>query len=225
MNTSAKVVTIFCLAGLFSSFGYTSYSAWVGSLNKANSESHQMGLDDSLSPNYDPAKAYERWYAENIRFTKYYDREWPILCFSFPIVMNLALLIAVGAGWLPRVSVLRMFAALIPVYLAPGLVLALSAVSWFVLLIPALALAAYLLRLSVEIFTSRRPKRFVVTLLIAAGLCLLLCLITAAILGNGNGDSLAAAIFIIGTETIAAGLYGKSLTPPDGFVPQPKAFA
>jgi hypothetical protein len=66
MNPSARVLAVFCLAGLLSSLSYTSYSAWVGSLNKANTESHQMGLDDPLSPAYDPANVHERWYTENI---------------------------------------------------------------------------------------------------------------------------------------------------------------
>jgi predicted membrane channel-forming protein YqfA (hemolysin III family) len=100
--------------------------------------------------------------------------------------MSLALLIAVGAGWLQRVSAPVMFCALIPVYVAPGLVLALCAVSWFILLIPSLALAGYLLRLSVEIYTSRRPRRFVLTLLIASVCCSVLYLVAAAIVKGGE---------------------------------------
>ncbi len=179
-----------------------------------------MGLDDLRSPNYDPAKAYERWYAENVRLTKYYDRKWPIFCFSFPVAMSLALLIATGAGWLHRVSAPVMFCALIPVYVAPGLVLALCAVSWFILLIPSLALAGYLLRLSVEIYTSHRPRRFVLTLLIASVCCSVLYLVTAAMLPLGR-DTFASAMFIIVMEMIAGGLYGKALTPSSGFVAQP----
>jgi hypothetical protein len=220
MTPSTKVLAIFCLAGLFSSLTYTSYSAWVSSLPKADAESHQMGLDDLRSPNYDPAKVYERRYAENIRLTKYYDRKWPIFCFSFPVAMSLALLIAAGAGWLQRVSAPVMFCALIPVYVAPGLVLALCAVSWFILLIPSLALAGYLLRWSVEIYTSHRPRRLVLTLLIASVCCSVLYLVTAAMLPLGR-DTFASAMFIIAMEMIAAGLYGKALTPSSGFVARP----
>ncbi len=220
MTPSTKVLTLFCLAGLLSSLTYTSYSAWVSSLPKADAESHQMGLDDLRSPNYDPTKTYERWYAENIRLTKYYDRKWPIFCFSFPVAMSLALLIAAGAGWLQRVSAPIMFSALIPVYFAPGLVLALCAVSWFILLIPSLALAGYLLRWSVEIYTSHRPRRFVLTLLIASVCCSVLYLIAAAMLPLGR-DAFPSAIFIIAMEMIAAGLFGKALMPSSGFMARP----
>jgi hypothetical protein len=37
--------------------------------------------------------------------------------------MSFALLIATGAGWIPRFPFSRMIAALIPIYLAPPLVL------------------------------------------------------------------------------------------------------
>jgi hypothetical protein len=83
MPPSTKVLAIFCLAGLLSSLTYTSYSAWVSSLPKADAESHQMGLDDLRSPNYDPAKAYERWYAENVHLTKYYDRKGQFFVSAF----------------------------------------------------------------------------------------------------------------------------------------------
>jgi hypothetical protein len=50
-------------------------------------------------------------------------------------------------------------------------------------------------------------------------------LIIVAVTGTANKDTFAAATFIIATEMIAAGLYGKSLTPPDDLVPKPRVLA
>lgn len=224
MNPSTRVLAIFSLAAFLLASISSCCSAWLGSLSRANQE-RRAESDNSLSPGYHPGKADEIWEAENIRISKYADRFRPIFYLSFPVALNLALVVALGAGWLPRFSVPRMFAAMIPVYLAPGLVILLSGLSWGLLLIPTLALAAYLMRWSVEILTSRRPQRFVLTLLISIVLCSLLYVVVGTIFGDRNGEPIASAIFIITMEMTAAGLYGKSLTPPIGFAPQPETVA
>ena len=204
MNPKLKVVAIFCLAGFISASIFSSYSSGVHSLYEENSARHRRGSNPN-SPGYDPAGAYRAWYTQNVSLTKYADRQWTVLCLGFPVAMSLALVIALGAGWLPGVPGERIFLTLLPIYAAPVLVLLFSAVSRFVLLLPALAGAAFLFRWSVEIFRSRR-SRIVLALVISATVCCLLALSMLAI---------SQAFFLIALETIWAGLYGMALTGSD----------
>jgi hypothetical protein len=210
MSTTIKVVATFCLAGLLSAWTFCSYSAWVDSLYKANSERQRQ-----MSPGHDPVAADRAWYAENISLTKYADRQWLILCLGFPVAMSLAMLIAILIGWLPRVPFPRILGALSPVYFAPALVFLFSSVSHLILLLPSLAAAAFLLRLSAEIFASRRPRKFILSLLISATICCLLWVFLVTRTRGRIGDSLPQTIFFIAMEMAWASFYGKALTGSD----------
>ena len=208
MSETRKVVAVFCLAGLVSGWAFSSYSAWVGSLYGANSARHLQGMN-SMAPGYDPGAAQKEWYAENLRLTAYADRQWPIFCLGFSAAMTVAMLIAFMAEWLPREAAQRMFPALIPIYIAPVLLLFFTAVSWFLLLLPALALAAYLLTVSARILMSRPPRKLFRNFLISGAACFVLYFAMLAIAGEKG--STASGVFIIAMEVTWAGLYGKAL--------------
>jgi hypothetical protein len=212
-----KLVATFCLAGFLSAWTYSSYHAWVASLYKANGE-RRMQMENRLSPGYDPGRAFPVWYAENIRLTPYADRQSWIVTLGFPAAMSLALLIAIMAGWLPRVPISLVFATLLSICPALFLMIYLSAVSFFLLLLPSLALPAFLLRLSVEMITRRRPRKFIRTLLIFSAVWSILYVLLTGLFGN----NLSEAIWIIPMQMFWAGLYGKALTDSDTFAAQSK---
>jgi hypothetical protein len=128
--------------------------------------------------------------------------------------MSFALLMASGAGWLPRFPFLRLIAGLLPIYLAPPSAFGVCAVSRCLLLILGLALAACLLRLSVAILTSHPPRRFILTLVISNVICWLLYVAAAGNIGSRSAEPFAKGMFLVATEVIAAVLYAKALTPP-----------
>lgn len=210
---AAKVLVIFGIAVFLSASIYSGYSAWVDSLYLANNE-RRAESDNFLLPGYNPAKADQIWAAENIRLSKYADRKWPLLCFSFPLAMTFALLISMGAGWLPRFPFPRVLGALLPIYVSPGLVLVLNALSRGLLLIPAVALTAYLLRLSIAILTSFWPRRFVLSLVVVNVLCSLLYVAAANIASGRSAEPYAIGLFIVSNEVVAAVLYAKALLSP-----------
>lgn len=210
MNSSKKALVVFGLAAFLSALTYSCYDAWVDSFYRANNE-RRTESDHSSWSGYNPARTDQIWQTENMRIIREVDHTLPVLCLSFPLAISFALLIATGAGWLPRFPFSRMVAALIPIYLAPPLVLFVCAVSRCLLLILGLALAACLLRLSVAILTSHWPRRFVLKLVIATVVCSRLYLAAAVIIGNRNAEPFAKGMFLIATEVIAAVLYAKSL--------------
>ena len=207
------MLVTFGLAAFLSATIYSGYSAWVDSLYLANSE-RRAESDDFRLPDYNPAKADQVWAAENIRLTKYADRKWPLFCFGFPLAMTFALLISRVAGWLPRVPFPRVMGALVPIYISPALLLVSYALSRGLLLIPAIALAAYLLKLSIAILTSHWPRRFVLTLVLVSVLCSLLYVAVASIATDRNAEPFAIGLFIIANEVVAAVLYAGALLPP-----------
>jgi hypothetical protein len=223
MNSSTRVLAVFSLAAFLSALTYSCYAAGVDSLYRANNERRAESDNPSWS-GYNPARTEEIWQTENMRIAREVDHTFPVFCLSFPLAISIALLIAAGAGWLPRFSFPRMIAALIPIYLAPLLVIFVCVLSRCLLLILGIALAACLLKLSVAILTSHWPRRFVLTLVICNVICSLLYVAAA---GNGNrgAEPFAKGMFLIATEVIAAGLYGKSLTHPASLMPQPATAA
>jgi len=143
-------------------FGLAGYLSRVEKLYKA--------LPSQYAPGVDPSAAHERWYRANTALTPYTDGKWLILIVGFPLAITLAALLANQAGWL-AIGLDRLLAGLIPTYIAPLLVLFLSAVSFFVLLIPGLGLAACLLALSLRLITSRRQIWFLLGFLLSAAFC------------------------------------------------------
>jgi hypothetical protein len=222
MNTTSKVVVTFCLAGLLSACAFSSYSAWVSSRYEANYDRQRQG-SNPLSHSYDQVAADRAWYKENIALTKYADRQWWILCLGFPVAMSMAMLIATLLGWLPRVGSSRVFGAHVLLYLAPSIVLFFSAISRFILLLPSLVAAAFLLRWSAEIFSARRPRNFVWALLISGTVISLLCLVLASLPRSGIGNRLPQTFFVVSLEVACAGLYGRALTSSTTSAVEPKA--
>jgi len=213
MSSSEKVLVIFVLAAFLSALIYSGYSAWVDSLDRANNEVRAEN-DNGLLPGYKPGKADQVWAAENIRLSKYADRARLLFYFSFPLAMTFALLISMGAGWVPRFPFLRVISALIPIYVIPWLLLLLLAFSRGLLLIPAVVLAAYLLRLSIEILTSFRPRRFVLSLVLLNVLFVPLSVAAANMRIGRGAEPFAIVLFIVANEVAAAVLYAKALLPP-----------
>ena len=159
---SLRSALLFGLAGYLSATAFVSYSARVERLYKAVPSQYEPGVD--------PSAAYDRWYRANTALTPYADKKWVILVVGFPFAMTLAVLLANQTGWL-TIGLDRLLPGLIPIYIAPLLVLFLSAVSFFVLLIPGLGLAACLLALSLRLITSRRQIWFLIGLLLSAAFC------------------------------------------------------
>ena len=63
------------LPGFLAGLTYACYSLWVDSLYQANCRRHPCE-QNFLLPDYDPVKAHQDRARENIRLTKYADRQW-----------------------------------------------------------------------------------------------------------------------------------------------------
>jgi hypothetical protein len=208
MNSATRVTLVFCLAGLLSGVTYVAYSTWVDTLYSAVPSQY-------AAPHRSPAEAvaaYENWYRAHTALTKYADRKWPILCLGFPVAMTLASLLALEAGWLPHTDIRKLFPGLLPVYFAPVLVLFLSAVSWFLLLIPSLAFAAYLLTLSVKVITSRKQPGLFLRFLFSGALCLVIWFVFLVLLsGDKSSGDVAGNLFLLALEVMWGGIFGMGL--------------
>ena len=207
MKTTTKVVLTFVIAGLISGWIFSSYSAWAQSLYSANT-AQRWQYDDPLRGSYNPSMGYEIWYAENVRLTKYADRQWTILYFGFPLALTIATFVCMAAGWLPQLSFGRALPALLLVFGAIAAVFFLAVISRMLLSLPAMILAAYLLVRSVEIATSRTPPRLL--------LCFCLSLLACSVLGTlivvlGTSAKLGIAPGLCAIEMSWAALYGRSL--------------
>jgi len=208
MNALAKVVITFLLAGFASSWGYNSYSNWVESLYSANSTRHlQM-------ESYNPTGAYQVWYAENTRLTKYADRQWFILCLGFPLALTLATFVSMGAGWLPGLSFEKTLPALLPTYFAPAIVFFVSAISRMLLLPIGLIFAAFVLVSSAKLATSRKPDGLLRNLLIAGTGAIVLLFVLLSMQKSTLSDAGPANAFLYVVEGSWAALYGRSLATP-----------
>ena len=209
-----NVVALFRLAGFLAALPYACYSLWVDSLIEANFRRHQYH-QNFLLPDYNPVKSDQDWASENIRIKKYADRRWPIFCLAFPSGITLALLIAFGLRWIPRVPIGRMLAALFPIYVAPGLVLLFCAVSRFMLLVPMVVIAAYFFWWSAAIMTARRPRRFVLTLMILSVVCCSFFIGLSLIPWLPSGNPLPGTISLVALQVLWAGKYGGTLAVAD----------
>ncbi len=141
------IVALFCAAGFSSAYEFTTYSASVAELYR--------NLPSQLPPSQGPCTRpfdglSQLVSGKRAAATPRADRQWAILCLGFPLAMTLALVIVAMTGLLEKASLSRVLLGAAPLYLAPVLVLGLSAVSRGLLLIPALAADAYLLVLSLE---------------------------------------------------------------------------
>jgi hypothetical protein len=215
-----KVVVIFCLAGFLSAGVFVSYYAWINSLSEANEARYQR---ESASTYLGAASTDESMRAaENARISKYADRILPILFLGFPSAITLALLIGIGARWLPGTLVPQMLPALILAYLASclaWLIFISFAMSlgylWYLGAIPALIVAAFLISCSATIFTSRSPWKLFAAVLISAVVCGYLWVIISGVLGPRATHLHPASYMLIALETIWAGMYGWTLTKPE----------
>jgi hypothetical protein len=133
--------------------------------------------------------------------------------------MTLASLVAKKAGWLGHVEIGQLLPGLIPVYFAPALVFYLSGVSWFALLIPSLAIAAYLLALSLKMITSKWPTKLFLSFLISGAGCVA-CWFLIINPQYKNTEDAAWYVFFISIEVIWGGIFGLGLADPRS-VPQP----
>jgi hypothetical protein len=208
MNALAKVVLTFLLAGFVSSWAYHSYSNWVESLYSANSTRHlQM-------ESYNPSGAFQMWYAQNVRLTKYADRQWFILCLGFPLGLTLATFVSMGAGWLPGLSFQKALPALLPTYFAPAIVFFVSAISYMILLPVGMIFAAFVLVSSVKLATSCKPDRLLRNLLIAGTGAIVLLFFLFSRQKSTVSDAGPANAFLYVVECSWAALYGRSLARP-----------
>ena len=208
MNALAKVVLTFLLAGFVSSWAYHSYSNWVESLYSANSTRHlQM-------ESYNPSGAFQMWYAQNVRLTKYADRQWFILCLGFPLALTLATFVSMGAGWLPGLSFQKALPALLPTYFAPAIVFFVSAISRMLLLPIGMIFAAFVLVSSMKLATSRKPEGLLRNLLIAGTGAIVLLFFLFSRQKSTVSDAGPANAFLYVVEGSWAALYGRSLATP-----------
>jgi predicted MFS family arabinose efflux permease len=88
------------------------------------------------------------------------------------------------------------------------------------LLVLAVALGAYLLKLSVAILTSHWPRRFVLSLVLVNVVCSLLYVAAANVVSGRSVEPIAIGLFVIANEVVAAVLYAKELLPPQRANPE-----
>jgi hypothetical protein len=111
---------------------------------------------------------------------------------------------------------LDMIAFGLPIYVAPGLILFFCALSQFMLLVPVNTSIAYLLRWSAEIMTARRPRRFVLTLMIFSTVCCAFFIGISLIPGVQSANPLPGAVSLVALQVLWAGKYGSALAVGDG---------
>jgi hypothetical protein len=208
-----QIVAVFSLAGLLSAGAFNVYAAWVDKLYTAvPRQMSDTGLVTSQS--------FDRWYLANTALTKYADRKWSILCLGFPVAMTLAMFATRKAGWVGAFSMEKRISGFIPVYFAPAIVLFLSGVSWFLLLIPALALAAYLLSLSLKMITSKWSTKLFLSFLLSGAACVVIWFYFVN-QGDKASQDTAWNVFFILLEMLWGGLYGLGLSVPGNVMPPP----
>ena len=201
------IVAVFSLAGYLSAQVYISYSSWLDGKVKALHEKYAPGMYGGTDT-HSESEAFKSFYSAQSAMDKYAVRKWEILSFEFPIALTLAFLLARLAGWLGHVNSLGQGAAgLMIVYLIPGPVLFLSGVSWFLLTIPCLAVAALVLALSLKIITSRWSSKLFFAFLLS---CAFSCLWGWS---QSNTD-MAWNVFFISLQVMWAGIFGIGLAVP-----------
>jgi hypothetical protein len=186
---------LFGLGGLASAWIYVSYARFVTAIYNAR-----------------PRGSFEAFYPANVAASTYADRQWPILCLGFPIAITAASLIAKMAGWLDRIEIARLLPGLLIIYFIPAIVLFLTAVSWYVLFLPALVLAAYLLKLSVKVVVDRPPPKLFRHLLDSAAACFVVCLVVSLFVDQGISKVSGWEVLLVGLEVSWACLYGMALS-------------
>jgi hypothetical protein len=133
---------------------YTSYSSWLEGEDQALRDKYAPGMYGGAEPQT-KSQAFEGFYRARSAMDKYAVRKFEILSLGFPIALALAFLLARLVGWLEHVNLGQGVAGLMLVYLVPGPVIFLSGLSFYVLTIPCLAVAALVLALSLKLMTSR----------------------------------------------------------------------
>ena len=109
-----RVAVLFTLAGFIAAYVCSAYSVWVKNLYTANNQQARVArCVQACEANRDPGvdcisacevSAHEAWYGENIRLTKYADRQWWIWGLAFPVSMALAVFVSMSLGWMPRLD-------------------------------------------------------------------------------------------------------------------------
>jgi hypothetical protein len=215
LSRKFQVVVVFALAGLLSAWAYNAYAAWFEKLYDAVPSQY---TDNGVSP-----ESHDKWERANTALAPYAGRKWIILCLGFPIAMTLAMSVTSLAGWLGNFSMEKMIAGLIPVYLAPPLVFYLSGVFWFLLLIPALAIAACVLSFSLKTITSKWSAKLFLGFLLGVAAFVVLWF-NSGTQGQGGKASVDTAWNVSFTfmEMLWGGLYGFGLTVPGRVPPPPR---
>jgi len=121
----------------------------------------------------------------------------------------MALLLAKKIGWLQHIKGSQALIGL-PLYLVPGLILFVSAISWYVLFIPALAAAGWALAMTVDKITSKRSKAFR-KFVISGGVCLAVWVVVLMVDEKDLGGVTAWYVLLSTLETIWAGIFGMEL--------------
>jgi MFS family permease len=104
----AGIPIIFALAAFLSAYSGSAYSARVSNLYE------QRGAGIYCVGNC--PGAYESWYRHNQEAASEADRSHLFSAFSFPVAMTGAAFLAMSLGWLPNVSIPRLFAGLAVLY-------------------------------------------------------------------------------------------------------------
>lgn len=224
MSRRLRVVALFCFGGLVSAWSYTSYSAKVEKLYEKLPRQETY----IYQPGVSPSEGLDRWYRDKAAVDVKADRKWAILLWGFPLAVTLASLAAKMLGWLEHIDYPQLLPGLVPVYFAPPLIFYLSGVSWFLLLVPSLGIAAALLALSLLIATSKgsiNPFRSFfgfMGFLISGAICVVLWFLV----GSGpaqNSVDMAWSTFFFSLEVSWAGIFGMGLTGPGSARPVPQS--
>ena len=179
-------VAVFSLSGYLSAQVHISYSSWVDALIKSNDTA-----------------ALHKYSAGNLIF----------FLFEFPVALTLAMLVAKSAGWLGHVNLWQGAAGLMPVYLVPGPVIILSSLTFFVLTIPCLAVAALVLALSLKFITSKWSSKLFLGFLISGAISVVFWFLVGIGPAKNNMD-MAWSTFFISLHVMWAGIFGMGLAVP-----------
>lgn len=107
-NVPAGIPIVFALAAFLSAYSGSAYSARVSDLYAHRGEGiYCVG---------DCVGAYQSWYRHNQEAASATDHVHLFSVFGFPVAMTLATVLAMSLGWLPNVSVPRLFPGLALLY-------------------------------------------------------------------------------------------------------------
>jgi hypothetical protein len=196
LSRKIAIVAVFSFAGFLSACAFVSYARKVDAIYKA--------LPNQVVTFGNPSKAYQEWYQANTAATPFADWQWVIFALGFPVAISVALIATKMAGWLRHIDPVRMLPGVVPIFVAPGLALLLTAVLLPLALL-GMALAAGLIVLSLKIITARWSTLLCLCFLASGAACIVLWFV---ILVSSAPPELPGEFMVSTIELIWGGIFG-----------------